>query len=103
MAQAEADPAFAARIEQSYGRIVALKLKVLEDDRNFFPKYNVSLVLNEATAKKYPQIADLIDPVAAKLTDDVLLQLNAQIDVEGREPADVAYEWLKKEGFVEDQ
>ncbi|SDS90519.1 osmoprotectant transport system substrate-binding protein [Nocardioides scoriae] len=85
------------------GRIVALKLKVLEDDRNFFPKYNVSLVLNEATAKKYPQIADLIAPVAAKLTDDVLLQLNAAIDVDGREPADVAYEWLKKEGFVEDQ
>ena len=24
------------------GRIVALRLKVLEDDRNFFPKYNVT-------------------------------------------------------------
>ena len=33
----------------------------------------------------------------------MLLQLNAQIDVEGREPADVAYDWLKKEGFVTDK
>jgi osmoprotectant transport system substrate-binding protein len=33
----------------------------------------------------------------------VLLKLNAQIDVDGREPADVAYEWLKKEGFVADR
>ena len=41
------------------GRIVALDLKVLEDDRNFFPKYNVSLVLTAEVAKKYPQIADL--------------------------------------------
>ena len=55
------------------GRIVALDLKVLEDDRNFFPKYNVSLVLTEEVAEEYPQIADLIAPVAEKLTDEVLL------------------------------
>jgi osmoprotectant transport system substrate-binding protein len=85
------------------GRILALKLKVLEDDRNFFPKYNVSLVLNEAVADKYQQISDLIAPVSEKLTNEVLLELNAQVDVDGREPAEVAYEWLKKEGFVTDQ
>ena len=41
--------------------------------------------------------------MSEKLTNEVLLKLNAQIDVEGREPADVAYEWLKKEGFVTDK
>ncbi len=85
------------------GRILALDLKVLEDDRNFFPKYNVALVLTKEIAKDYPQIADLMAPVAEKLTDKVLLQLNAKVDVEGREPAEVAYEWLKKEGFVSDK
>ncbi len=85
------------------GRILALDLKVLEDDRNFFPKYNVSLVLTKDIADKYPQIADLIAPVTEKLTNDVLLKLNAEIDVTGREPADVAFEWLKKEGFVTDR
>ncbi len=85
------------------GRILALDLKVLDDDRNFFPKYNVSMVLTEKVDKEYPQIAALFAPVTAKLTNDVLLNLNAEIDVKGREPADVAYEWLKKEGFVTDQ
>jgi osmoprotectant transport system substrate-binding protein len=85
------------------GRILALHLKVLEDDRNFFPKYNVTLVLNQDTARKYPQIATLIEPVSKKLTNEVLLRLNAEIDVSGREPADVAWEWLKKEGFVTDR
>jgi osmoprotectant transport system substrate-binding protein len=85
------------------GRIVALHLKVLEDDRNFFPKYNVSMVLTKDVAKEYPQIDDLIAPVAAKLTNDVLLGLNAKVDVDGQEPAEVAYDWLKKEGFVTDQ
>ncbi|MCW2867235.1 MAG: glycine/betaine transporter substrate-binding protein, partial [Marmoricola sp.] len=82
------------------GRIVALDLKVLEDDRDFFPKYNVSLVMTPDIAKKYPQIADLVAPVAKKLTNDVLLKLNAEIDVTGKEPAQVAYAWLRKEGFV---
>ena len=33
--------------------------------------------------------------------DETLIELNAQIDVEGREPADVAFEWLQSEGFIE--
>jgi osmoprotectant transport system substrate-binding protein len=85
------------------GRIVALDLRVLEDDRNFFPKYNVSLVMNKAISEKYPEIADLAEPVSKKLTDKVLLKLNADIDVNGREPAEVAYEWLKDEGFIADE
>ncbi|WP_166679730.1 hypothetical protein [Kribbella pratensis] len=30
----------------------------------------------------------------------VLIDLNAQVDVDGRVPADVAMDWLVKEGFV---
>jgi len=82
------------------GRIVALDLTVLEDDEQYFPLYNVSLVVRKETMEKYPQIADLFAPVTDRLTNDVLLELNAQVDVDGREPADVAYEWLRSEGFV---
>ena len=86
------------------GRIVALDLKVLEDDRNFFPKYNVSLVLDRGRRQGVP--ADRRPDRAGDARSSptrCCSQLNAQIDVEGREPADVAYEWLKKEGFVTDK
>ncbi|WP_067438951.1 glycine betaine ABC transporter substrate-binding protein [Nocardioides jensenii] len=82
------------------GRIVALDLTVLEDDKEYFPKYNVSLVVNEDVLEDHPQIRDLFAPVTKKLTDKVLLELNAQVDVEGKEPVDVAYDWLKDEGFI---
>ncbi|HET7350462.1 MAG TPA: glycine betaine ABC transporter substrate-binding protein [Marmoricola sp.] len=85
------------------GRIVALDLNVLQDDKEFFPKYNVTMVLDEKTAKEHPQLEDLFAPVIEKLTDKVMIDLNAEVDVNGREPADVAYEWLVDEGFVQDQ
>ncbi|WP_134764859.1 glycine betaine ABC transporter substrate-binding protein [Nocardioides sp. 1609] len=84
------------------GRILALDLQVLEDDKAYFPNYNVSLVVRSGLLKDHPEIEDLMAPVTEKLTDDVMKQLNAEIDVDGREPEDVAFDWLKSEGFVSD-
>ena len=83
------------------GRILALDLVVLEDDRQFFPKYNLSGVVNGELLDEYPQIADLLAPVSEKLTNDVLLELNAKVDVDGGDPAEVAFDWLTQEGFIE--
>ena len=83
------------------GRILAQHLTVLEDDKNYFPKYNVAAVIDTKTVEQYPQIQQLFAPVAKKLTNDVLLGLNARIDVNGEEPVDVASEWLQQEGFVQ--
>ena len=82
------------------GRIVALKLKVLEDDKEYFPKYNASFVANEQVLEDNPEINELIGPLTEKLTNEVMLKLNAKVDVDGQEPVDVAYEWLVAEGFI---
>ncbi|WP_333618096.1 glycine betaine ABC transporter substrate-binding protein [Dietzia sp.] len=83
------------------GRILALDLVVLEDDRQFFPKYNLSGVVNGELLRDNPQIAELIGAVSKKLTNEVLQVLNGRIDVDGEDPADVAFEWLQSEGFLE--
>lgn len=82
------------------GRILALDLTVLEDDRQYFPKYNVSLVIDDTVLGDNPGIEELFAPVSEALTDEVLIELNAKVDVEGQEPVDVAFEWLKAEGFI---
>lgn len=83
------------------GRIKALDLQILEDDRQFFPKYNLSAVVAQGLIDDYPQIADLFAPVSEKLDDETLIDLNARIDVDGEEPTDVAWDWLRDEGFIE--
>jgi osmoprotectant transport system substrate-binding protein len=82
------------------GRIKSLGLQVLEDDEGFFPAYNVAPVLDSATLKRYPQLEGIYDQISPKLTDPVLQELNRQVDVEGREPVDAAYDWMVKEGFI---
>lgn len=82
------------------GRIKALDLTVLEDDRAYFPNYNVALVLGGEFARDNPEVEELMAPVTEALTDEVLIELNARIDVDGEDPADVAEEWLREAGFI---
>ncbi len=73
---------------------------VLEDDRQFFPKYNPALTMREDFAERYPEVAEVMAPISAVLTDDVISELNKQVDVEGEDPATVARQWLVEQGFV---
>ncbi|MBH0242914.1 glycine/betaine ABC transporter substrate-binding protein, partial [Streptomyces cavourensis] len=77
-------------------------LDVLEDDKHFFPNYNASPVVHLATFEKYPVIAELLAPLARKLTTEVAQTLNAKVDVDGEDPHEVAKEWLVAEGFIEE-
>jgi len=76
------------------GRIGSLNLKVLTDDKHFFPAYNGAPVVNSATLKKYPQLATVLDRISPKLTNPVLVALNRKVDVEGEDPGTVASNWL---------
>ncbi|MFI9605000.1 glycine betaine ABC transporter substrate-binding protein [Streptomyces sp. NPDC004069] len=82
------------------GRISNLKLTTLEDDKQFFPVYNPALTLRVETAEKYPSIAQIMAPIAAKLNNETLRDLNAQVDVVGKPADQVAQGWLKQNGFV---
>jgi osmoprotectant transport system substrate-binding protein len=82
------------------GRIPALDLTVLEDDREFFPAYNVSPVVQTEVLERHPGIADVFAQITPLLTDEVLQELNARVDVGGEDPADVALDWLVSEGLV---
>ncbi|MCM2575801.1 glycine betaine ABC transporter substrate-binding protein [Streptomyces sp. MTZ3.1] len=82
------------------GRIPELNLKVLEDDKKFFPNYNAAPVINSKTFRKYPVIAKILDPITKKLTTPVAQQLNAKVDVDGEDPHEVAKDWMVKEGFI---
>ena len=82
------------------GRIKALKLSALTDDKKFFPTYNPALTVRDSVYKKYPDIAKVANPIANSLDTQTLQDLNAQVDVDGRDPEKVAQDWLQDKGFI---
>jgi osmoprotectant transport system substrate-binding protein len=72
----------------------------LTDDKNLFPPDNAGLIVKDTVLQKYPAIAALMAPVAAKLTTPVMLQLNAMVEIQNMTYANVAHTWLVQNGFL---
>lgn len=85
---------------QTDGRIPALDLVVMEDDQEFFPVYQAGFTLQQTTLDEYPDIADIIGKVSPLLTTEEMQRLNAQVDVDGEDPEDVANDWLAEQGLI---
>lgn len=77
------------------GRIPAQHLKTLEDDENFFPKYNAAMTMrSEVYDEHAKQYDELFGKIAEKLTNKQMIKLNTKVDVDGKDPADVAEQFL---------
>jgi osmoprotectant transport system substrate-binding protein len=82
------------------GRIVALHLRVLEDDKKFFPIYNLTEVVNADLLRRHPELREIFAALNPKLTNETMRQLNARVDTAGEDPAIVARDWLIAEGLL---
>ena len=81
------------------GRIKAFKLRVLDDDKNYFPPYYCAPLVRDQTLKKYPQLRTILNRLAGKLDNTTMQELNYQVDQLHKNPADVARDFLKSKGF----
>lgn len=82
------------------GRIELLDLKPLEDDQGFFPLYNVAPTVMDETNQEHPEIVEVLAPLSERLDTETVTELNSQVD-QGADPAEVAEEFLREEGFIQ--
>ena len=75
------------------------KLAVLEDDKGLFPPYYLVPVVRQDALKANPKIAETLDKIAPLLTNEKMRALNAAVERDRKEPAEVATEFLKSEGL----
>jgi osmoprotectant transport system substrate-binding protein len=74
---------------------------LLQDDRGMFPPYNSTLVLKDATARDAgPDLARTVDLIQEQLTDENMQELNARVDLDRKDPAEVAREYLTETGLI---
>ena len=77
-----------------------LHLTVLDDDKKFFPSYAAAVTIRHSVLQQHPEVAQVLEPVAQRLTNQQIIDMSYQVDVQGRDWADVAKDWMVKQGFV---
>ncbi|WP_095159563.1 glycine betaine ABC transporter substrate-binding protein [Pseudomonas sp. Irchel 3E13] len=87
---------FTGLVYTTDGRLSAFDLKLLEDDRHYFPDYTAAPVVRKELLDAHPQLAGLLKPLAEQLDDETMRQLNAKVDVEHQSPGKVADEFLSQ-------
>jgi glycine betaine/choline ABC-type transport system substrate-binding protein len=74
---------------------------ILDDDKKFFPPYNVTFnVRNETMEAIGPEGQKVIEDVQKPLTEKVMQELNARVDVDKQKPEEVAKAYLEQAGFL---
>ena len=80
-------------------------LKVLEDDRSFFPDYNGAFLVREDTFERFadvaPDLEDILNLLAGQIANDDMVEMTYQVDVLGRSVDDVAREFLINRGLID--
>jgi osmoprotectant transport system substrate-binding protein len=81
------------------GPIQEFGLKVLEDDRHYFPPYQAVPLVRAEALQRWPQIHTALDALAGRVTADDMRAMNEAVDTRHRDPADVVREFRLKKGL----
>ena len=74
---------------------------LLEDDKGMFPPYNSTLVVRQDVADEAgPALQQTIELLQGELTDENMQELNARVDLDKKDAATVAKEYLTETGLI---
>lgn len=90
----------AAMVTSTDGRVLAFNVKVLEDDKGFFPTYLLTPVVRKEVLDANPGLSDILNKLSTKLDSATILKLNAAVDVDKKSVGEVASEFLKSQSLI---
>jgi osmoprotectant transport system substrate-binding protein len=82
------------------GRIAGLNLRVLDDDKAFFPQYNAAITVKQSFLAEHPALREVLEPVGKALDNAQMIELCKQVDVDGKDAGQVARNWMISKGFI---
>lgn len=82
------------------GRVKGFNMKVLEDDKHFFPSYNVTPVVRQDVLASHPRLDTALNQLSAQITDEAITELNKRVDIDHQSPETVARDFLKSKNML---
>ena len=83
------------------GQLSASDVVVLEDDLAFYPSYMCGNVIRREVLEDHPELKGVFEKVTGIISDSDMAQMNYEVENEGREPRDVARDFLESRGLLE--
>lgn len=81
------------------GRVKGFDLKVLKDDKGFFPSYAVTPVVRKDTLEANPGLEEAMNTLSGLLNNEVIAELNKRVDIDHQSPQQVARDFLHSKGL----
>ncbi len=81
------------------GMLSVLPVKVLRDDRHYFPPYECALVVREAAEKEFPALREALAELSGKISSDTMRRLNYELDGKHRPAREIAKDFLRSAGI----
>jgi glycine betaine/choline ABC-type transport system substrate-binding protein len=78
------------------GLIASLDLAALDDNRRYFPPYDAIPVMRTATLLRHPALGPALERLAGRLDEATMRNLNRAVDVDKRDAATVAREFVDR-------
>ena len=84
------------------GQLAISDIKVLEDDKNLYPSYMCGFVVRNEILEKYPELEDIFNIITGLIDDTEMAEMNYQVEAENKEPEEVALNFLRAKGLLND-
>jgi len=72
---------------------------ILQDDKKAFGAYQACILLREDMSTAQPQLKPALEELSGKFTNAIMRKLNAEVDTDHRQPAEVAAQFLSEAGL----
>ena len=94
------DQLYAGLTYASDGRVQGFGLKLLVDNKGFFPFYNATPVVRKEVLDAHPALAEQLNVLSAKIDTAKMAEMNKQVDIDQIPIAKVAADFLRAEGLM---
>ncbi len=83
------------------GQLSTADAVVLRDDLDFFPSYLCGNVVRTEVLEQYPELQEVFDQLTGQIQNEDMVEMNYEVEVEGKEPRDVAEAFLAERGLIQ--
>ena len=82
------------------GLLSVLDVKVLKDDKRYFPPYQASLAVRADALAKHPPLKRALEQLSGLFSNEIMRTLNYQVDGKHRPVSEVAMTFLRAAGLL---